>query len=62
MALDSKNAKQRSFGQKKELAAKLVEVQAQCNQVNEKLAEVEREKTELQSLVEFMKNAGYNQE
>ena len=62
MALDSKNAKQRSFGQKNELAAKLVEVQAQCNQVNEKLAEVEREKTELQSLVEFMKNAGYNQE
>lgn len=41
MARDSKSAKEKSHGQKNEMATKVLELQAQCDDMNEKMTLIE---------------------
>ena len=59
---ESKAAKDKSHEQKSELATKMKELMAQNEELKGSVKTIKTEKTELEGLVEFMKNAGYNQE
>ena len=61
MTKDStKSAKEKSHSEKVEFVSKIKEIMEENEVFKTKLDVIEKEKIELESLVEFMKNAGYN--
>lgn len=59
---ESRSSKDKSHLQKTELATKVKELVTETEYLKSQVQEKSQENAELQSLVEFMKNASYNQE